>query len=56
MDTQQFWALVEDARGQVPDRADGAAVVSRASILLAAHPREEIIAAQQALWNLMAAS
>ncbi|HEV7978834.1 DUF4240 domain-containing protein [Amycolatopsis sp.] len=56
MDTQQFWTLIEDARGKLSDSADGEAVVSRASILLAAQPREEIVGAQQVLWDLMAAS
>jgi hypothetical protein len=56
VDTQQFWTLIEDARGQVPDPADGEAVVSCASAFLAAHPREVIVAAQQVLWSLMAAS
>jgi Protein of unknown function (DUF4240) len=56
MDTELFWALIEDARGQVVDPADGDAIVSRASDMLSARPAEEIVAAQQVLWDLMAAS
>jgi uncharacterized protein DUF4240 len=56
VDIRQFWMLIDDVRGQVADPADGETVASRASTLLAAHPREEIVAAQQALWDLMTAS
>lgn len=56
MDIQQFWSLIEDARSQVPDPADGDAVADRASTLLADRPPAEIIGAQQALWDLMATS
>jgi hypothetical protein len=56
VDIQQFWTLIEDARGQVPDPADGDAVADRASTLLADRPRAEIVRAQQALWDLMAVS
>ncbi|MER5845941.1 DUF4240 domain-containing protein [Streptomyces sp. NPDC002012] len=56
MDTTDFWNLIDDARAQVTDPEDAEAVVERASALLAARPREEIVAAQQLLWDLMAAS
>ncbi|MFI1386297.1 DUF4240 domain-containing protein [Embleya sp. NPDC020886] len=56
MDTNGFWTLIEDARSGLPDLADGNALAHRASSLLAARPRAEIIAGQQALWDLMAAS
>lgn len=56
MDIQQFWTLIEHARDQVPDPADGDAVADRASTLLADRPHAEIIQAQQALWDLMAVS
>ncbi|WP_405687885.1 DUF4240 domain-containing protein [Streptomyces sp. NBC_00057] len=56
MDTTDFWNLIDDARAQVTDPADAEAVVERASALLAARPRDEIVAAQQLLWDLMAAS
>jgi Protein of unknown function (DUF4240) len=56
MDTQRLWKLIKDARSQVPDPGDSDAVAARASALLAVHPREEIVAAQQVLWDLMAIS
>ena len=54
MDIQQFWKLIEDARRQVPDPADGEAVAARAAALLSAYPREGIVAAGHALRELMA--
>jgi len=56
MDMQQFWKLIEDARRQVPDPADGEEVAARAAALLSAYPREEIVAAGHALRELMAMS
>ncbi|MFD4944325.1 DUF4240 domain-containing protein [Streptomyces sp. NPDC058239] len=56
MDTTDFWNLIDDARAQVTDPEDAEVVVERASALLAARPRDEIVAAQQLLWDLMAAS
>ena len=56
MDMQQFWKLIEDARRQVPDPADGEEVASRATALLSAYPPEEIAAAGQVLRELMAGS
>ncbi|KPC81767.1 DUF4240 domain-containing protein [Streptomyces sp. NRRL S-4] len=56
MNKQQFWQLIEAARNQASDPNDGEAVVHRAASLLATHPAEEIVAAQQALWDLMADS
>ncbi|MFF2960732.1 DUF4240 domain-containing protein [Streptomyces sp. NPDC057963] len=56
MDTTDFWNLIEHARARVTGPADAEAVVARASALLAARPRDEIVAAQQLLWDLMAAS
>jgi hypothetical protein len=56
MDSNQFWALIEDARRQVPDPTDAAAVAERATALLATHPRADIVATQQILWDLMADS
>ncbi|WP_406419451.1 DUF4240 domain-containing protein [Streptomyces sp. NBC_00873] len=56
MDTTDFWNPIDDARAQVTDPADAEAVVERASALLATRPRDEIVAAQQLLWDLMAAS
>ncbi|MFF1644458.1 DUF4240 domain-containing protein [Streptomyces sp. NPDC058240] len=56
MDTTDFWNLIDDARAQVTDPEDAEAVVERASALLATRPRDEIVVAQQLLWDLMAAS
>ncbi|MEV4611414.1 DUF4240 domain-containing protein [Kitasatospora sp. NPDC049258] len=56
MDRDEFWQLIEQARGSVSDHDDGEAVAARATALLAARPREEIVAAQQVFWDLMADS
>ncbi|MGA6227948.1 DUF4240 domain-containing protein [Streptomyces umbrinus] len=56
MNTQQFWRLIEAARSQAPDPDDVEEVARRATSLLATHPPEEIVAAQQVLWSLMADS
>ncbi|MFD3452230.1 DUF4240 domain-containing protein [Streptomyces sp. NPDC058691] len=56
MDTGRFRQLIHDARSQVPDPADPDAVAARASGLLAEQSPERILAAQQAPWDLMAAS
>jgi hypothetical protein len=56
MDANRFWKLIEDARSQVPDPADGEVVAAQAAALLSACPREQIVAAQQVLWDLMADS
>ncbi|MFB8171710.1 DUF4240 domain-containing protein [Kitasatospora purpeofusca] len=56
MDTQRFWKLIEEARSQVPSPDDGDAVVERATALLALRRPQEIVAAQQILQDLMAAS
>ncbi|MEU3555659.1 DUF4240 domain-containing protein [Streptomyces fragilis] len=56
MDKQQFWQLIETARQQASDPDDGDEVARRATSQLATHPAEEIVAAQRALWELMAAS
>lgn len=56
MDTPQFWELIEDAHAQVAPPAGSEAVAARAAAVLAAFPREEIIAAQGALDGLLAAS
>lgn len=54
MDTPRLWTLVKDARGgQVPEPG-AEAVATRASVLLASWPREDIVAVQQVLWDLMA--
>ncbi|MGW1065682.1 DUF4240 domain-containing protein [Streptomyces aureus] len=56
MNKQQFWQLIEAARNQVLDPDDSEAVAREATSLLASRPVEEIIAAQQVLWDLMAES
>ncbi|MFJ7281035.1 DUF4240 domain-containing protein [Kitasatospora sp. NPDC098663] len=56
MNIHQFWKLIDEARSQVPTPDNGAAVARRAVALLALRPAEEIIAAQQILWKLMADS
>ena len=56
MDTQRFWQLIEEAGVQVADPGDGEAVAARAAALLAAFPREEIVAAERVLSGLMADS
>lgn len=59
MDKHQFWQLIEAAREQEPDLGDGEhaeAVARRAGELLAVRPVEEIVAAQQTFWDLMAES
>lgn len=56
MDRQQFWRLIEAARHQASDPDDGEDVARRATSRLATHPAEEIVAAQQVLWDLLADS
>ncbi|MFC8453561.1 DUF4240 domain-containing protein [Kitasatospora sp. NPDC057223] len=56
MDTKQFWQLIEEARSQVLVPDNGDAIAEGAAALLAIRPVEEILAAQQALWDLMADS
>ncbi|CAL9644227.1 DUF4240 domain-containing protein [Streptomyces cellulosae] len=56
MNRHQFWQLVDVARDQAPDSHDPEDVARRATALLATHPAEEIVAAQQVLWDLMADS
>ncbi|MET9386184.1 DUF4240 domain-containing protein [Streptomyces sp. NPDC002928] len=56
MNKQQFWQLIEAARNQASNPNDGEDVACRATSQLATHPAEEIVAAQQVLWELMADS
>ncbi|MFJ6381287.1 DUF4240 domain-containing protein [Kitasatospora sp. NPDC092039] len=56
MDAQPFWKLVEDARCRVSDPADGDAVAAMAVNLLSTQPRDEIIAADRVLRELLAHS
>jgi hypothetical protein len=56
MDTDRFWQLVELARRQAADPADAEETAAGASVLLAARSPQEIVRAQQILWDLMADS
>ncbi|MEV8038371.1 DUF4240 domain-containing protein [Streptomyces sp. NPDC086182] len=56
MNKEQFWQLIEAARNQAFNPNDGELVARRAASQLATHPVEEIVAAQQVLWDLMADS
>ena len=56
VDAERFWRLIEDARRQVPDETDGEAVAARATALLSAYPRDEIVAAGPVLRKLLAES
>ncbi|WP_105972067.1 DUF4240 domain-containing protein [Streptomyces geranii] len=56
MDKVEFWQLIEVARERAADPDASGAVAGEASALLAARPAEEIVAAQQVLWDLMADS
>lgn len=58
MDADGFWQLIDDARAQAHAQAgdDPEAVARNATELLAAMPVEEIVAAQQLLWDQLALS
>ncbi|MET7636952.1 DUF4240 domain-containing protein [Streptomyces sp. NPDC005078] len=56
MDIEQFWNLIDQARGSASDSTDADDIASQATALLAAHEPQQILAAQQILWDLMAAS
>ncbi|MGW0580202.1 DUF4240 domain-containing protein [Streptomyces sp. NPDC002920] len=56
MDLEQFRNLMEHARGRATDATDAEDIADRAVALLAAHEPQQIIDAQQILWDLMAAS
>jgi hypothetical protein len=56
MNKEQFWKLIEKARERVPDTREVSDIAGRASALLARCSAQEITAAQQTLWDLMADS
>src|SRR4051794_28526938 len=56
MKREQFWMLIEEAREQVLDTGDAVGIAGRAAELLARRSSQEIAAAQQILWDLMADS
>ncbi|MFE6787867.1 DUF4240 domain-containing protein [Streptomyces sp. NPDC057680] len=53
MNKKQFWQLIEATRNQVSNPNDSEAVARMAALLLASLPVEEIVAAEQVLWDLM---
>ncbi|MEU9116825.1 DUF4240 domain-containing protein [Streptomyces sp. NPDC048483] len=53
MTKDEFWQLIEAGRNQALDPNDGEAVARQATSLLATWPAEEIVAAEQVLWDLM---
>ncbi|GHG36528.1 hypothetical protein GCM10018791_62600 [Streptomyces zaomyceticus] len=53
MNRQDFWQLIEAARNQASHPDDSSAVAREATLLLSSRPVEEIVAADQALWDLM---
>ncbi|MBP2320829.1 hypothetical protein JOF56_001214 [Kibdelosporangium banguiense] len=56
VDTQQFWALIDNARSQVDEPDDAEAAAGRAATLLATLPADQIVPAQQVCYDLMADS
>jgi hypothetical protein len=60
MDTEAFWALIDEARAVAPadskDWADFEAVAKRAARLLAVRPREDILAFERIFGGLLSAS
>lgn len=56
MDIDQFWDVIESARGQRADAADAEAVAARAETLLSALSSAEIVAAERLLQGLLADS
>ncbi|WP_034276485.1 DUF4240 domain-containing protein [Actinospica robiniae] len=56
MEHAKFWALIDDARREVGEPRGTEAVASQAAAILAGCPEQEIVAAQQSLWDLMTES
>lgn len=56
MDTEEFWNVMEQARGRAADSTDAEDIARRATELLAAQEPQQILDAQQILWDVMAAS
>ncbi|MGW2049891.1 DUF4240 domain-containing protein [Streptomyces sp. NPDC001858] len=50
---QQFWQPIEAARNQASNPSDGEAVAREVTSLVASRSAEEIVAAEQVLWDLM---
>lgn len=53
MDKEQFWEIIAAARDRAITPHESEAVAREATSLLAARPVEEIVAAEQVLWDLM---
>ncbi|WP_326608069.1 DUF4240 domain-containing protein [Streptomyces sp. NBC_01800] len=56
MDIEQFWNLIEQARVRAVDSFDADGVATQVTALLATREPQQILDAQQILWDLMAAS
>lgn len=56
MNQEKFWALIDNARRDAGDPDDAESVASQAIALLSGYPDQEIAAAQQTFWDLMAES
>ncbi|MEW2077272.1 DUF4240 domain-containing protein [Streptomyces sp. NPDC013433] len=56
MNKEQFWELIAAALDRVIAPHDGEAVAREATSLLADQPVEDIVAAEQVLWDLMVES
>ncbi|MFI7297454.1 DUF4240 domain-containing protein [Streptomyces sp. NPDC050121] len=56
MNKQRFWELIAAARDHVIAPYESEAVAREATSLLADRPVEEIVAAEQVLWDLMVES
>ncbi|MFF0598593.1 DUF4240 domain-containing protein [Streptomyces antibioticus] len=53
MNKDQFWQLIEAARDQASNPNNDEAVARETTSLLASRPVEEIVAAEEVLWDLM---
>lgn len=56
MDADEFWNLIERARGMAVDLADVEDIAEQATVLLAGHAPRDILGAERVLQELMAAS
>ncbi|MET9411596.1 DUF4240 domain-containing protein [Streptomyces sp. NPDC002935] len=56
MDKERFWELIAAARDRAITPQESEAIAREATSLLAARPVEEIVAAEQVLWDLMVES
>ncbi|MGC4983238.1 DUF4240 domain-containing protein [Streptomyces sp. DT193] len=56
MDAEEFWNLIERARGMAVDLADVEDIAEQATVLLAGYAPRDILGAERVLQELMAAS